>query len=127
MRSVGKARQSPGVPGRPRKAPDKLRSNRMRIRFSSRRLAFITQNAEGKTVPELMRELLLARLRRQRRNRIPLENRKAMGQVSKVGNNVKQLVGLTGAGRLPAHSEPLLRRLYEGLVEYRQALTGDPQ
>lgn len=118
-------RTEPVEPGRPRKAPEKLRSKRLRIRVSESELAALVQLADGRSLPGWIRERLLGETRVPRRV-IPLANREIVGQLAKIGNNFNQLVRLAHTGRRPAQLEPLLRELLQALGRYQSDLLGGP-
>ena len=116
----------PGTPGRPRKPPDKLRSQRIRIRLSESELALLKERAEGRPLPSWIRERLLEEPKGPLPV-IPLANREIAGQVAKLGNNINQLVRLAHTGRFPAHFKPLLHQLYEAIARYQRELLGGPR
>jgi hypothetical protein len=60
-----------------------------------------------------------------RPGRIPLANREIAGQLSRLGNNLNQLVRLAHTGRFPAHLEALLQRIFQEIVKWRRQQFGD--
>lgn len=118
-------RREPAKPGRPQKAPDKLRSQRIRIRLSESELALLRERAEGKPLTTWIRERLLGEPGAPPQG-IPLANRLIAGHLAKIGNNINQLVRLAHTGRFPAHFKPLLHRLYEAIAQYQRELLGGP-
>ena len=119
-------RREPGKPGRPRKAPDQLRSHRVRIRLSENEFALLKQRADGTPLPTWIRERLLGEPGAPPPQRIPLANRALAGQAARWGNNLNQLVRLAHTGRFPAHFKPFLHRFYEAVVKYQRDLLGGP-
>ena len=115
------------MPGRPRKAAEELRSKRVRVRFTAGEVALIHEMAEGRPLAGLLRELLLEKHQRRWRSRIPIANLQTAGQLSKLGNNVNQLVRLASTGRLRDDLEPLLGQLYGEVAKYRRDLLRGPQ
>lgn len=121
-----RGRRAPGRPGRPRKAPDELRSIRIRIRLSERELAWLKEQAEGRPLPGWIRQRLLGEPKSPL-HRIPVANRVIAGQFAKIGNNINQLVRLVHTGRFVQRLEPLLHQLYEMLVQFQRELLGGPR
>jgi hypothetical protein len=119
-------RRAPGKPGRPRKPPDQLRSQRIRIRLSESELALLKERAEGRPLPSWIRERLLEEPKGPQQG-IPLANRLIAGQLARIGNNINQLVRLAHTGRIPVHFKPLLYKLYEAIARYQRELLGSPR
>lgn len=93
--------------------------------MSESELALLEEQAEGRSLPEWIRERLLGEPRRALQ-RVPSANRAIAGQLAKLGNNVNQLVRLAHTGRCPAQLEPLLKKVYQALASYQRELLGGP-
>lgn len=106
--------------GRPPKPPDRVRSKRIRIRLSDEELAELEVQAQGRSLPELIRETLEKEL--QTLPSIPEADPRIAGQLSQAGNRLNQLVRLAHTGHASEQLEPLLRQLYETVIDCRREL-----
>jgi hypothetical protein len=92
------------------------------VRVSEEERTIIEKNADGRDLSTFLRQAGMAQ---QQPGRIPLANRETLGQLSRLGNNLNQLVRLAHAGRFPAHLEALLQRFYDLVAKWRREQLGD--
>jgi hypothetical protein len=110
--------------GRPRKSDEEKRSGVIGVRVTEEERRIIERNADGQDLSSFLRQAGMGQLRR---GRIPLVFREIAGQLSRIGNNLNQLVRLAHTGRFPAHLEALLQRFYAEVVKWRRQLLGDSE
>lgn len=92
------------------------------MRVSEEERIVLERNADGQQLSAFLRQAGMAQ---RRLGRIPLANREIAGQLSRLGNNLNQLVRLAHTGRFPAHLEALLQRIFQEIVKWRRQQFGD--
>jgi hypothetical protein len=107
--------------GRPPKPPQDVRNKGIELRLSEAEYAELCQRADGRPLSDWVRKVLLGR---ERNGDIPITNLAVVGQLAKLGNNLKQLLRLAHSGRAAARLLPLLTDLYKLLSTYQSQLLG---
>lgn len=114
----------PSQPGRPRKPAATKRSGVIGVRVSEEERIILERNADGQQLSAFLRQTGLGQ---RRPGRIPRAHREIAGQLSRIGNNLNQLVRLAHTGRFPAHLEGLLQRIFREIVKWRREVFGQPE